>query len=79
MVNLTAEESTCHVIMSLPSDPDFFVFLLKYILRSDSPLADAACQILSNLSRHDACADRLVRTMKTHNETIGFQKLIQVQ
>ena len=65
-------------VLSYQTEPDFLTFLLQYILKLDSVLADIACQILSNMSRFEGCAAKIIRTMVDKKETIGFDKLIQV-
>ena len=78
VVNLTAEHETCSKVLTYQTEPDFLTFLLQYILKPDSVFADIACQILSNMSRFEGCAAKIIRTMVDKKETVGFDKLIQV-
>ena len=77
-MNLTTEQETCSKILSFSTEPDFLTFLLEYILKPDSALADIACQILSNISRFEGCAAKLIRKIIDNKETVGFDRLIQV-
>ena len=78
VVNLTAEQETCSKILSFTTEPDFLTFLLEYILKPNSVFADIACQILSNISRFEGCAAKLIRKIIDNKETVGFDRMIQV-
>ena len=78
VVNLSGEHETCSRLLSYETEPDFLTFLLQYILKPDAVFADICCQILSNMSRFEGCAAKIIRTMIDKNETVGFNKLIQV-
>ncbi len=78
VINLTTEENICEKLFSLNMEPDVVTYLLQYVLKEDSLHADPACQILSNISRVESCAGKIVRTMVEKKDSIGFQQLIQV-
>ncbi len=78
VVNLTAEEEFRSKILSFQTDPDFLTFMLEYVLKPDSMLADIACSILSNLSQSEAGAYKIVQRMVANKELVGFARLIQV-
>ena len=74
LVNLSAVEDICYKLLS----PEFVKSLLRCILKSDSTHADIVCMILSNLSRKEDCAQKIVDLMIKHKEDIGFDKIIGV-
>ncbi len=78
VINLTTEENICEQIFCLEMEPDLLTYLLQYVLKQDSLHADPACQILSNISRVESCAGKIVRTMVEKKDSVGFQQLIQV-
>lgn len=74
LVNLSAVEDICYKLLS----PEFLKNLISYVLKNDSTHADIVCMILSNLSRKEDCAQKIVDLMINHQEEIGFDKVITV-
>merc|ERR1712004_840477 len=72
LVNLSTDPLVAEKLLSLPGHPKFFVELLTYITKEDSPHADIACTVASNISRSERCAQYAVDSMMKEDATIGF-------
>jgi hypothetical protein len=78
LVNLTTSEILSWKLLNDESFSDFLTNIIKYVLKCDSIHADIACMILSNVSRSEQCAQKIVDSMIDQHDQIGFDKVIQI-
>ena len=78
LINLAAEEPTAWRILNLSSPENFTLYLLEYVLRTSSLYADMVCSLLSNLTRSERCAQKVVDVMVKEKDKVGFSQIVHV-
>lgn len=76
LVNLSTDPEIARKIISLDSQSDYILHLLKSVLQPDFDYARIATSILCNLSRHENCAGFVVKSILENKDDVGFDKII---